>query len=79
MPLATISIKNQIVIPRIVRERLHIGPHAKVNILPINDDAAIIFKQPEDLVESMRGVGKELWDSLGGVEVYLKRERESWD
>lgn len=33
----------------------------------------------EDPVLQMRGVGKDLWASLGGGDAFIAREREGWD
>lgn len=39
-----------------------------------------IHRNPEkkDSVESMVGLGKDVWDELGGAEKYLQNERNSW-
>ncbi|MFA5995254.1 MAG: AbrB/MazE/SpoVT family DNA-binding domain-containing protein [Patescibacteria group bacterium] len=79
MSLATLSIKNQIVIPKLIREKLRLDTGDKIAIQPLANNVAVIFKQPEDLVDSMQGVGKEMWNALGGADKYLKEERASWD
>ena len=30
-------------------------------------------------VSALEGLGKEVWDELGGVEKYIQEERDSWD
>lgn len=30
-------------------------------------------------VEMLRGLGKEVWRSLGGADTYIKQERASWE
>ncbi len=81
MPKIKISSKNQIVIPSLVRERLNLRKGASVTLYAVDDNHAILTKHPaqKDYVESMRGLGKEVWDSLGGADKYLKEERSSWD
>ena len=37
-----------------------------------------IIKKPESFSKALRGLGKEMWKSAGGVE-YLKQERNSWE
>ena len=75
------SSKNQIVIPSLVRERLKLRKGSSLAVYAVNSDWAILSKQPNtgDYVESMAGLGKEIWDELGGADKYLKQERDSWD
>lgn len=75
------SSKNQIVIPSMVRERLKLGKGAALVVYAIDDNWAILSKQPkkDSYVDSMVGLGKEIWDELGGAEKYIKEERDSWD
>lgn len=75
------SSKNQIVIPSIVRERLKLGRGANLAIYAVDDNWAILSKQPkkDNYVDSMVGLGKEIWDELGGTDKYIKGERDSWD
>ena len=75
-----ISSKNQIVIPAEVRERLRLRRGASVIMYPIDDNRAVLSKQPKPggYAESMRGLGKEIWDELGGADKYLEEERNSW-
>lgn len=80
MPKIKISSKNQIVIPSEVRERLKLKKGASVSMYVVDDTHALLVKHPaqKDYVESMRGLGKEVWDKLGGVDKYIKGERDSW-
>ena len=75
-----ISSKNQIVIPSEVRERLNLKKGASVSIYAVDNNHAILLKHPaqKDYVESMVGLGKEIWDELGGADKYIKEERNSW-
>lgn len=79
MKKSKISSKNQIVIPALVRERLNLRKGTSVSIYAINDDEAIISKKLKSHARSMLGLGKEIWDKLGGADKYLKGERDSWD
>lgn len=77
--VTTLSMKYQIVIPKNVREQMGLKKGVKVYVRPIDRDHAMIVKESIDPVEELRGLGKEVWDALGGADAYLKRERESWD
>jgi AbrB family looped-hinge helix DNA binding protein len=75
-----ISSKNQVVIPALVRERLHLKKGSQVSIYAIDDSHAILTKHPihGGYAESLRGVGKDIWRQLGGTDKYIKGERDSW-
>jgi AbrB family looped-hinge helix DNA binding protein len=75
-----ISSKNQIVIPSEVRERLKLKKGASISIYAVDETHAIITKHPakKGYAESMVGLGKEIWDELGGVDKYIEEERNSW-
>ena len=81
MAKVKISSKNQIVIPSEVRERLQVKKGSELLLYAIDDNTAMVVKHPPKghYAESMLGVGKEIWDELGGVDKYLKEERTSWD
>lgn len=75
------SSKNQIVIPGSVRERLGLRKGATLAIYAVDNQWAILSKQPKNgnYVDSMTGLGKEIWDELGGADKYIRDERDSWD
>ncbi len=79
MSKTTLSSKNQIVVPKEVREKLKLVPGAKISIYPVDDNHAILTRQSEDYVKSLRGLGKEVWQALGGADKYIKEERAAWD
>lgn len=76
-----LSSKNQIVVPADTREKLNLKSGSTVGIYPLNDNYALLAKEPKDkdYVESMAGLGKEVWDALGGADKYIQGERDSWD
>lgn len=74
----TLSQKYQIVIPKETRERMNLKKGMRVSVQPINADYAVIIKQPKDHVLSLKGLGKDVWRSLGGGTRYIKQERASW-
>lgn len=73
MPDATLSAKNQIVIPREAREALRIKPGDKVSVV-VRGHRVIVLERPKSYAEAIRGLGK----GVHGPE-YLERERQSWD
>lgn len=79
MAVTTLSQKYQVVIPKEVRKKMHLAIGSKIVISSINEDTAIIYKEPEDPVDALAGLGKEMWKKLGGADAYLKRERDSWE
>lgn len=81
MAKVKLSSKNQIVIPSEVRETLNLRKGASISLYAVDDSHAILMKHPAkgNYVESMRGLGKEVWKKLGGVDKYIKDERDSWD
>jgi AbrB family looped-hinge helix DNA binding protein len=81
MAKVKISSKNQIVIPSEVRERLNLRKGANVTIYVLDDNRAILSKHSNkgNYARSMLGLGKEIWQKLGGADEYIKQERKSWD
>lgn len=78
MKSAKLSKKNQVVIPKAVRERLKLRPGSRIALYPIDDQRAVIMKDSTDPVEALDGLGKEIWEELGGTDAYIERERASW-
>ena len=70
MAEATISSKNQIVIPREAREALQLKPGDKVIIRPLGG-RVLILEKPESYHQAILGRGTYPKD-------YLKKERKSW-
>lgn len=73
MAQVTLSSKNQIVIPKEVREKLGLKPGDKIAV-GVRDDGAYIFKAPKKYSEALIGIARGVY----GPD-YLKKERESWD
>lgn len=69
---ATLSIKNQIVIPREAREALHLSPGDKL-LISVQGDAVVILPRPASLTDALSGLAKNLYPAG-----YLERERNSW-
>ncbi len=78
MAITTVSKKYQIVVPREVRARMKLRVGARLVLYPLDEERAVLIKQPDDYVKKLRGLGKDLWQSLGGADKYIKQERNSW-
>jgi AbrB family looped-hinge helix DNA binding protein len=73
MAEATVSSKNQIVIPREARKALGVKPGDTV-LVTTQGNRVIVIEKPKSPRAAIRGLGKGLY-SAG----HLKKERESWD
>jgi AbrB family looped-hinge helix DNA binding protein len=73
MPEATLSSKNQIVIPREAREALRVKAGDKLLVV-VRGDRVIILQKPKAHRTAIQGIGAGLY-SKG----YLRKEREDWD
>lgn len=73
MAEATLSAKNQIVIPREAREALGLKPGDKLLIV-VRGDRIIIMEKPKKFHVAIRGLLRGTYPKD-----YLKKERESWD
>lgn len=73
MSEATISTKNQIVIPREAREALHLKAGDKV-LVTVRGESVILLKKPSKFRDAIRGMGVDTYPPD-----YLRKERESWD
>ncbi len=77
MNTAKLSAKYQVVIPREVRRKMRLEKGSRVSWYPLDDERVVLTRQARDPVVALRGLGKDLWRSLGGVK-YLEQERSSW-
>jgi AbrB family looped-hinge helix DNA binding protein len=73
MAEATLSSKNQIVIPKEVRDAMGVKPGDKL-IFVVQDGCAFIMRRPKSIAEALRGCMQGVYP-----ENYLQKERESWD
>jgi AbrB family looped-hinge helix DNA binding protein len=73
MAEATISSKNQIVIPLEARKALGLKPGDKV-LFTVLGNRVLIMEKPKSFRTALRGLGRGLYPPD-----YLKKERESWD
>ena len=73
MPTATLSSKNQIVIPREAREALHLKPGDQILVV-VRGGKVILLQKPKSHSSALRGLARNLYGKN-----YLKKERESWE
>ncbi|HEY1470204.1 MAG TPA: AbrB/MazE/SpoVT family DNA-binding domain-containing protein [Candidatus Acidoferrum sp.] len=73
MAEATLSSKNQIVIPREARKALGLKPGDKLLVV-LQGDNIIVLQKPKSYRRAIAGLGRGLYP-----EDYLKKERESWE
>jgi AbrB family looped-hinge helix DNA binding protein len=72
MSEATLSSKNQIVIPREAREALGLKPGDKVLVV-VSSDKVLVLQKPKSYRVALRGIARGIYP-----EDYLKQERQSW-
>lgn len=73
MKEATLSTKNQIVIPREAREALGVKAGDKLLVV-VRNGQVIILQKPKSYEAAIRGLGHGIYPKG-----YLRKERESWD
>ena len=73
MAEATLSSKNQIVIPREARKALGLKPGDKLLVVAYGDKI-IVLEKPKSYRKAIAGIGRGLYPPD-----YLKKERESWE
>ncbi len=73
--VARMSAKYQIVIPKAVREALHLQPRDAVLFL-LDGDIAILRPRPASFTEALRGLHQEIWPD---PDAWLEEERATWE
>jgi AbrB family looped-hinge helix DNA binding protein len=73
MAEATLSSKNQVVIPREARKALGIKPGDKLMFVVLGD-RVVVMQKPKSFAAALRGIGRDLYP-----DDYLQKERDSWD
>ncbi|MGO8734999.1 MAG: AbrB/MazE/SpoVT family DNA-binding domain-containing protein [Terriglobia bacterium] len=73
MAEATISSKNQMVIPREAREALGVKPGDRVLVV-VRGNRVIVLQKPPSHRDAIRGLARGLYSSG-----HLQKERQSWD
>ena len=73
MTEATLSAKNQIVIPREAREALRVKPGDKL-VVVVRGGRVIVLQKPASHHAAIRGMARRVYPGS-----YLQKERQSWD
>ena len=73
MAEATLSSKNQIVIPKEAREALGVKPGDKL-LITVEAGKVLVIEKPVKYHRAIEGLMKGVYGPG-----YLKKERESWD
>ena len=73
MAEATLSAKNQIVIPREARQALQVKAGDKL-IVVVRGEKVIVLEKPKSHHAAIRGLARGVYPSA-----YLQKERQSWD
>jgi AbrB family looped-hinge helix DNA binding protein len=73
MPEATLSSKNQIVIPKEAREALRVKAGDKLLVV-VRGERVIVLHKPKAHHAAIRGIGEGVYSAD-----HLRKERKSWD
>jgi AbrB family looped-hinge helix DNA binding protein len=73
MSEATLSAKNQIVIPREARQALRAKAGDRLLVV-VRGDRVIVLQKPKEPHAAIRGLGAGAYRAR-----YLQKERKSWD
>ena len=73
MAEATLSSKNQIVVPREAREALGISSGDRILIV-VRNSTVILLPKPPNYAAAIRGIGRGTY-----YRKHVQKERESWD
>ena len=73
MAEATLSSKNQIVVPREAREALGVRAGDKLMIV-VRGNTVVIMPRPKSWTQATRGLANKPYPGD-----YLQKERDSWD
>jgi AbrB family looped-hinge helix DNA binding protein len=65
--IVTMNSKNQIMIPKLARRKLAIGPGNPL-ILRVEKDSLILKPKPKSYTKHLRGLHKDVWEGLDATE-----------
>ena len=78
MQMATIGSKNQIVLPKEVRDKIKgLRPGKKVMVYPIDENTAQLKVSDKNWAEASLGIAKDDWKGIDTTE-YLNKLRDEW-
>ncbi len=73
MTEATLSAKNQIVVPREARKALRVKPGDKILVV-VRGGKVLVLQKPKSYHAEIRGLARGAYSKT-----YLQKERQSWD
>ena len=79
MEVAKLSKKYQIVVPKEVRKKMNLHVGERVAVYSVAENRAMLVRRPKSYADALQGLGKEVWEALGGADKYIRKERASWD
>jgi len=75
---ATVGTKNQIVIPKEIRQQIKgLKPGSKVKIYSLDKNTVAMKLEPSDWVAETYGMMKEAWADIDPIEE-VRKMREEW-
>ena len=77
MATAKLTSKCQITLPARIRRKLDLRPGDRVQV-EIQGGAIVLRPLRGSFVDSMVGLGREVWEAEGGAERFLDGERDGW-
>ncbi|MHB8777811.1 MAG: AbrB/MazE/SpoVT family DNA-binding domain-containing protein [Anaerolineales bacterium] len=74
--MVKINARNQITIPRDVRNKLNIKQGDRL-LVDVQDGVIILIPQPKRYTDYLQGLHSEIWKGVDAQE-YVNGEREAW-
>lgn len=71
-----ISSRNQIAVPKSVREQLRLRSGDRL-LVQVRGRIIVLLPEPERYAEHLAGLHREIWDGVDAAE-YVRGEREAW-
>ena len=69
---------NVVLVPNDVLEIIRTKLGEEVLLVYDDTKELALIKKPKSFAKSLRGLGKEMWKSVGGTD-YIKQERKTWE
>ena len=77
MTTVKLSSKNQIVIPKAVRNMLGVGAGDEF-IVRTRKGRVELIPRPKSYTQAALGLGSDVWEGVGAVK-YVRGERDAWE
>lgn len=71
-----LSSKNQIVVPKEARDKLHLSAGTELLVL-CKKDRIVLIPRPSDFSSRMAGLHRDLWEGID-ADAYIDEQRDSW-